>query len=46
MGFTNVALKDKIVGMYPEIEANGISVSLDFNTEKNAYIIDFRKGKT
>ena len=29
--------------MYPEIEATGISVSLDFSAEKNAYIIDFKK---
>jgi hypothetical protein len=44
MGYTQVALKDKITEMYPEIETNGISVSLDFSTEKNAYIIDFKKG--
>ncbi|MBA4373293.1 MAG: hypothetical protein C0402_10600 [Thermodesulfovibrio sp.] len=43
MGYTQVALKDKITEMYPEIEINGISVSLDFSTEKNAYIIDFKK---
>lgn len=46
MGYTQVALKDKVTEMYPEIEANGISVGLDFSTEKNAYIIDFKKGGT
>jgi len=43
MGYTNVALKDKIMEMYPEITKYGISVSLDFNEEKNAYIVKFKK---
>lgn len=37
MGYTNVALKDKIMEMYPDITKHGISVSLDFDKEKNAY---------
>ena len=45
MGYTNVALKDKIMEMYPEIAKHGISVSLDFDTTKNAYIVKFRKDK-
>jgi hypothetical protein len=44
MGYTNVALKDKITEMYPEIEKHGVSVSLDFSKEKNAYIVKFKKG--
>ncbi len=44
MGYTNVALKDKIMEMYPEIEKQGISAGLVFNEEKNAYIIQFKKG--
>jgi hypothetical protein len=43
MGYTIVALKEKIMEMYPEIVQHGISVGLDFNEEKNAYIIDFKK---
>jgi len=43
MGYTNVALKDKIVEMYPEVERHGITVRLDFNEEKNAYIVKFKK---
>lgn len=43
MGYTNVALKDKIVEMYPEVERHGIAVSLDFSQEKNAYVVKFRK---
>ena len=45
MGYTNVALEDKIMKMYPDIEKHGISVSLEFNQEKNAYIVKFKKGK-
>lgn len=44
MGYTNVALKDKIMEMYPEIEKHSISASLDFDAQKNAYIVKFKKG--
>ena len=43
MGYTNIALKDKIMEMYPEIAKHGISASLDFDTTKNAYIVKFKK---
>ncbi|MEW6585322.1 MAG: hypothetical protein AB1442_06880 [Nitrospirota bacterium] len=43
MGYTNVALKEKILEMYPEIGKNGIAVGLDFNEAKNAYIVTFKK---
>jgi hypothetical protein len=43
MGYTNVALKDKIMEMYPDIEKYGISASLDFSKEKNAYIVKLKK---
>ncbi len=45
MGYTNVALKDKIMEMYPDIEKLGISVGLDFSPEKNAYTVKFKKGQ-
>ena len=45
MGYTNVALKDRIMEMYPEIEKHGIAISLDFNKEKDAYIVKFKKDK-
>jgi len=45
MGYSNVALKDKIMQMYPEVEEHGISVSLDFSAEKSAYIVKFKKDK-
>lgn len=43
MGYTNVALKDKIMTMYPEIQQHNLSVGLDFSEDKNAYVIKFRK---
>ena len=45
MGYTNVGLKDKIMEMYPEIEKQGISAGLEFNEQKNAYIVKFKKGR-
>lgn len=45
MGYTVVALEDKILDMYPEIRKHGISVSVNFDEEKNAYIVKFRKDK-
>ncbi len=44
MGYTKVALEDKVMEMYPEITRHGISVSLDFDDRKNAYIVKFKKG--
>ncbi|MCL4536065.1 MAG: hypothetical protein M1610_00505 [Nitrospirae bacterium] len=43
MGYTIVALKEKIMEMYPEISQHGISVGLTFDEEKNAYIVKFEK---
>ena len=44
MAYTNVALKDKITEMYPEIAEHRFSVGIDFSDEKNAYIVTFRRG--
>ena len=43
MVYSNVALKDKIMMMYPEIAQHDISVGLDFSEDKNSYVINFRK---
>jgi hypothetical protein len=43
MGYTMVALQDKIRDMYPEISKNGIAVGIEFDQGKNAYIVKFRK---
>ncbi len=43
MGYTIVALKDKIIEMFPEIQRYGVTVNLTFDEQKNAYIIQFKK---
>ncbi|MBI4847253.1 MAG: hypothetical protein HY808_01565 [Nitrospirae bacterium] len=43
MGYTNVALKDTIMEMYPELQEHGITVSLDFNRELKTYDVTLRK---
>ncbi|HSW63304.1 MAG TPA: hypothetical protein VLH56_08345 [Dissulfurispiraceae bacterium] len=43
MGYTQVALENKILEMYPEIQKNAISVGMRFDESKNAYVISFSK---
>lgn len=43
MAYTIVALKEKILEMYPEISQYNISVSLTFDEQKNAYLLRFNK---
>jgi hypothetical protein len=43
MGYTNVALKDRIMEMHPEIAEQGISLSLDFNRQLKTYDIKLEK---
>jgi hypothetical protein len=43
MGYTQVALEDKILEMYPEITKHGISMGLSFDKSKNAWIVKFKK---
>lgn len=45
MGYTQVALEDKLMEMYPEIQEHDIKMSLSFNEEKNAWIVKFQKGR-
>jgi predicted transport protein len=45
MGYSLVALKDRIMEMRPEIGTKGISVSIDFSEEKNAYIVRLKKDR-
>ena len=45
MGYTVVALEDKIRDMHPDIVKYGISVNVGFSEEKNAYIVKFKKGR-
>ncbi len=43
MKYTNVALKEKIMEMYPEIGEHQLSVGLYLDEGKNAYIITFKR---
>jgi hypothetical protein len=45
MGYSQVALEDKIMEMYPQIREHDIAVSLSFDEEKNAWIVKLQKGK-
>jgi hypothetical protein len=45
LGYTKVALENKILEMYPEIASHGLSISLDFDEGKNAYIVKLKKDK-
>ena len=44
MTYTNVALKEKILEMYPEIRGHDFSMDMDFDERKNAFIITFKRG--
>lgn len=43
MGYTQVALEDKILEMYPDIGKFGLLLSLTFDEAKNAYIVKLKK---
>ena len=43
MGYTVVALKEKISEIYPDIVRHGISLSLDFNRELDTYDVKLKK---
>jgi len=45
MGYTQVALEDKILQMYPEIYNAGITPRLSFDSGRNAWAVNFVKGK-
>jgi hypothetical protein len=43
MSYTQDDLKGKLLEMYPEINKYGLSLDLEFDEGKNAWIIGFRK---
>jgi hypothetical protein len=45
VGYTGVALQNKILEMYPEIRVHQVAVSIDFDGQKNACILTFKRGK-
>lgn len=44
MGYTQVALEDKLLEMYPELSSHKIAVSLSFDEERSAWVVRFKKG--
>jgi hypothetical protein len=44
MGYTQVALEDKILEMYPEIRNLEISPRIRFDDDKNVWFIKLKKG--
>jgi hypothetical protein len=45
MGYTQVALEDKILDMYPEIRQHGLSPRLSFDEGKNSWVVKLLKDK-
>ena len=44
MKYTNVALKEKILEMYPEISRQKVTLGVIWNEEKDTYVLKFRRG--
>jgi hypothetical protein len=44
MGYSKDDLRKKLLEMYPEIQKFGLSLSLDFDIGKDAWIVSFEKG--
>lgn len=44
MGYSTVALKKKIIEMYPEIWQQKLAVEVVFSAEKDAYVVHFTRG--
>lgn len=43
MGYTPVALKEKILEMYPELRMPGMSVGLSWDEDKKAFVVSMKK---
>jgi len=44
MGYTPVALEDKLLEMYPQIREYGLSPRLSFDESKDTWMVKFVKG--
>ncbi len=44
MGYTKEDVTKKLLEMYPEIKAFGLSLSLEFDKGKDAWVVSFEKG--
>lgn len=45
MKYTDAALKEKILEMYPDIQEHKVAIEIGYNSEKSAYILSFQRGK-
>ena len=45
MGYTQVALEDKLLELYPELEEHKICLNLSFDEERNAWVVRFRRNE-
>ena len=45
MKYTTVALKEKILEIYPDIAQHKVAVSVTWNGEKGAYVLKFKRGQ-
>ncbi len=45
MSYGKEELKKKLSDMYPEIKTYGLTTKLDFDEEKNAWVVSFTKGE-
>lgn len=45
MSYSKENLGKKLIEMYPEITKYGLSLALEFDEGKNAWIVTFQKGK-
>ena len=43
MGYSNDQLKAELLKLYPEIKSYGLAVALEFDKDKNAYVVTFSK---
>ena len=44
MSYTKAGLKKKLLEIYPEITKYGLSTELEFDEERDAWIVSFSKG--
>jgi len=44
MSYTKDDLKNKLLEMYPEITTYGLSTELEFDDDKNAWVVSFKRG--
>lgn len=45
MGYTMSDLEKRLLEMYPEIKKFGLSLTIEFDRSKDAYVVSFEKGK-